>query len=68
VREISAVVDQLRAVRQAKRQFMGLWTLEQAIILPALDRVAADVNAVAQPAGDFDGYSSFNEYAGDDDE
>jgi len=47
VRNISAVVEQLRAVRLAQRKFLGLWALEREIIFPALDRVAADMNAGA---------------------
>jgi hypothetical protein len=47
VRDISAVVEQLRAVRLAQRKFVGLWALEQEIIFPALDRVVADMNAGA---------------------
>jgi hypothetical protein len=51
VRDISAVVEELRAVRLAQRKFIGLWALEQEIIVPALDRVADDLNAIAPVRG-----------------
>ncbi|MGA8709533.1 MAG: hypothetical protein WB646_21395 [Steroidobacteraceae bacterium] len=51
MRDISAVVEKLQAVRLAQRNFLGLWALEQEIILPALDRVAADMNAIAPSRG-----------------
>ena len=53
MRDLSAVAEQLRAVRAAEQRFLRLWAMEaveQAILLPALDRVAADVC-------DFDGFS-----------
>ena len=68
MRDISAVVDQMRAVRRAQKKFMGLWAMEQAIILPALDRVAADVDAVAMPSGTDNFLSLFNDCAADDDD
>jgi hypothetical protein len=68
VRDISAVVQQLRAVRTAERNFMGLWAVEQAIILPALDRVAADVAAISSPLGESNLYSTLTDCAADDDE
>lgn len=35
------LADQLRETRTAERRFLSLWAMEQAVILPALDRVAA---------------------------
>jgi predicted component of type VI protein secretion system len=43
MRDLSAVARQLRATRRAQLKFLGLWAVEQALVLPALDRVAADV-------------------------
>lgn len=46
MRDLSAVAEQLRAVRAAEQRFLRLWAreaVEQAILLPALDRVAADL-------------------------
>lgn len=44
MRDLSAVARQLRVTRQAQLKFLGLWAVEQALVLPALDRVAADVD------------------------
>ena len=38
----SSTVERLRTVRQAQRSFLRLWALEQSVILPALDQLAAD--------------------------
>ena len=51
MRDISAVVEELRAVRLAQRTFLKLWAMEQAFIFPALDRVTADMNAVRPVRG-----------------
>lgn len=61
MRDISAVAEQLRAVRTAQRNFLGLWAMEQAIILPALDRVAADVDASGSPLGPTKIWSPLND-------
>ena len=45
MRELSDLAEQLRTVRQARRQFLDRWAVESAVIEPALDRVAADVIA-----------------------
>lgn len=45
VRELSAVAQQLQSVRQARRRFLQLWAMEQAVILPALDRVVDDLES-----------------------
>lgn len=53
MRDLSAVAEQLRAVRAAEQRFLRLWAMEaveQAIVLPGLDRVAADLR-------DVDGFS-----------
>ncbi len=50
--DLSGVVQRLRTVRQAQRRFMQLWAVEQAVIAPGLDRVAADIESAAV-GGDF---------------
>lgn len=45
MRKISEVAEQLRVVRQARQRFLRLWAVEQELISPGLDRVAADVDA-----------------------
>jgi hypothetical protein len=47
MRDLMGVAEQLRNVRLAQRQFLGLWAMEQTVILPALDRVAADMKEAA---------------------
>ena len=42
------VAEQLRQVRAAQQHFLGLWAIEEALILPGLDRVAADINGVGR--------------------
>jgi hypothetical protein len=51
--DLSGVVERLRAVREAERKFLKLWAVEQAVIVPGLDRVAADIEAAAM-AGHWD--------------
>ena len=51
MRDITAVAEQLRLARQARKKFMSLWTLEQNLIHPGLDRMAADVEAAAPLIG-----------------
>ncbi|HEY2587607.1 MAG TPA: hypothetical protein VGI81_17810 [Tepidisphaeraceae bacterium] len=49
MRDLSAVAEQLRAVRAAEQRFLRLWAMEaveQAILLPVLDRVADDLQGV----------------------
>ena len=58
--DLASVAKQLRQVRMAEERFLGLWAVEQAIILPALDRVAADIHRVGHgsawgSAGSIDG-------------
>jgi hypothetical protein len=53
VRDLSSVADQLRAVRAAEQRFLKLWAreaVEHAIVLPALDRMADDLQG-------YDGFS-----------
>jgi hypothetical protein len=41
--EMSDVAERLRQVRAARQRFLRLWVVEQALILPGLDRIAADI-------------------------
>jgi hypothetical protein len=41
--EMVDVAEKLRQVRSARQRFLHLWAIEQALILPGLDRVAADI-------------------------
>ena len=50
MRDISAVVTQLRAIRQAQQTFLHLWAMEEEVIFPGLDRIAADMKGV-RPTG-----------------
>lgn len=45
MRELFEVAAQLRKARKAHQQFLRLWAMEQALVHPALDRMAADVDA-----------------------
>ena len=45
VRDMAAVAERLRLVRAARRKFLRLWAIEQAMVEPLLDRVAADLGA-----------------------
>jgi hypothetical protein len=49
--DLSRVVERLRAVREAERKFLKLWAVEQAVIVPGLDRVAADIESAALASG-----------------
>jgi hypothetical protein len=43
VSNMAAVAERLRLVRAARRKFLRLWAIEQAMVEPLLDRVAADL-------------------------
>ena len=45
--DLSGVLERLRSVRTAERKFLQLWAVEQAVIAPGLDRVAADIESAA---------------------
>ena len=46
--DLIRVAEQLRQVRAAQQDFLGLWVVEEALILPGLDRVAADINGAGR--------------------
>ena len=44
MRDLAALTEQIRAVRDAQRRFMGRWRLEQVLVGPELlDRLADDM-------------------------
>lgn len=53
-RDLAELAEQIRTVRAAEKRFMSLWRVEQVVIGPeALDRLAADIDEVAQLAEEF---------------
>ena len=48
VGDVAAVAERLRLVRAARRKFLRLWAIEQALVGPLIDRVAEDLEPVAQ--------------------
>ena len=53
MRELSAVAERLRVVRDAELRFLGLWATQEALVLPGIDRLAAGL-AGAIPAEKFE--------------
>ena len=51
MRDLTGVAEQLRNVREAEKRFLRIWAMEQSVIVPGLDRVAADIDSAAM--GDF---------------
>ena len=45
--DMAAVAERLRLVRAARRKFLKMWAIDQALVEPLLDRVAADVTGDA---------------------
>jgi hypothetical protein len=45
--DLSRIIERLRVVRKAQHKFLQLWAVEQAVIAPGLDRVAADIESAA---------------------
>ena len=41
--DIAAVAERLRLVRRARRKFLRLWEIDQALIGPMVERLAADL-------------------------
>jgi hypothetical protein len=67
VRDLVVVAAQIRQVRAARQKFLRLWAMEQAIVHPGLDRMAADVEAALGSAGPISSFR-LNEDAGHDDD
>ena len=51
VGSMAAVAERLRLVRAARRKFLRMWAIDQALVEPLLDRVAVDL-APTDPADD----------------
>lgn len=66
MRDLVLVAAQMRAVLEAQRSFLRLWAVEQTILRPALDRLAADVEKICSSARPIT-LSDLNEGAGRDD-
>jgi hypothetical protein len=43
VRDLAEVAERLRLVRQARRKFLKMWAIDQALVEPLVDRLAADL-------------------------
>lgn len=67
MRDLCEVASQIRAVRDARRKFLKLWAIEQAVVHPGLDRMAADVETICSGARPILP-SDLNEGVGRDDE
>ena len=42
---MAAVAERLRLVRRARKKFLRMWAIEQAMVEPLLERVAQDLAA-----------------------
>ena len=49
--DMAAVAERLRLVRAARRRFLRMWAIDEALVGPLLDRLAADL-APADAPGD----------------
>ena len=64
MRDLSSLAEQIRAVRQAQRRFIGRWRLEQVIIGPELlDHLADDMTAAHR---ELDGLEAAGDATGSD--
>jgi hypothetical protein len=50
VRDMASVAERLRLVRRARKKFLRLWAIDQALVEPLLERVAQDLAAVEAEA------------------
>jgi len=44
VRKWIELAEMLQQVRLAEREFLGFWAVEEMLILPGIERVAADIS------------------------
>ena len=51
MREMAEVAERLRLVKRASRRFLRLWAVDQAMVEPLLDRLAADLASAEGAAG-----------------
>ena len=52
VKDMAAVAERLRLVRAARRKFLRMWAIDQALVSPLLDRLAADLAPAESPGAD----------------
>ena len=45
--DMAAVAERLRLVRAARRKFLRMWAIDQALLTPLLDRLAEDLAPAA---------------------
>lgn len=65
MRDLAALSEQIRAVREAERRFMSLWRVEQVLVGPdVLDRVADDLAEIAAMADEVLALNGSNDDAG----
>ena len=67
MRDLGALAESMRVVREASRRFIELHAVEEALIHPGLDRVAADLFADTAAAGDGWGTSASSPHHRDHD-
>ena len=66
MRELAALTEQIRAVRDAQKRFMRLWRVEQILVGPeGLDRLAADM---ADAHRELDALDELDGFAGSSEE
>jgi hypothetical protein len=59
LREWTELADMLKKVRSAEQKFLGCWAVEEVLIRPGIERVAADITQ-----GSCDPAELGNEYLG----
>ena len=47
MRDLARIAEQLRAARHAQHQFVMKWVVEETLVLPALDRMFADLGRIS---------------------
>lgn len=48
--DMAAVAERLRLVRAARRKFLRMWAIDQALVTPLLDRLADELAPELAPA------------------
>jgi len=51
VGDVAAVAERLRLVRAARRRFLRLWAIEQALLDPLIDRVVEELGPATHVTG-----------------
>jgi len=58
--QLASVADKLKTVRFVHEQFLIFWAMEEAVVRPGLDRMAADLESAGLFHGAFDVSSSLD--------